>query len=62
MVFTKTPVQGAQTTIFCSVAKECEGITGKYWHDCAIKTPSKNSLNKEDCKRLWEYSAKLVVE
>ncbi len=60
LILTKTPSQGAQTSIFCAVAKECEGVSGKYWSDCAIKTPSKTSMNKEDCKRLFEYSAKMV--
>ena len=59
-VFTKTPTQGAQTSIYCSVAKECEGITGKYWSDCATKTPSKKSFDDEACKKLWDYSAQLV--
>ena len=59
-VFAKTPTQGAQTTIHCTVSEECEGITGKYWSDCAIKEPSKRALNDEDCKKLWDYSADLV--
>jgi retinol dehydrogenase-14 len=31
--FTKTPVQGAQTSIFLASSPEAEGITGKYYSD-----------------------------
>lgn len=60
LVFCKTAIQGAQTTIHCSVAKECEGITGKYWSECAVTKPSKTSLDVEQCQQLFEYSAKTV--
>ena len=59
-VFTKTPVQGAQTTIYCAVSEECEGVTGKYWTDSAVKTPKKGAFDDNECKRLWEYSLKAV--
>ena len=59
-LFTKTPRQGAQTSIHCAVASEAEGITGKYWSDCALKGPSRTALDNEACRRLWEYSKELV--
>ena len=58
--FTKTPKQGAQTTLHCAVADEAEGVTGKYWSNCAIAQPNKLSLIDEDCTRLWEYSTEQV--
>ena len=60
LFFFKTPLQGAQTTIHCAVSEECEGITGKYWSDCAVYKTHKGVLNDEDCKRLWNYSAEVV--
>ena len=42
------------------MSEECEGITGKYWSDCAIKEPHKRVYNDEDCKKLWDYSTELV--
>jgi len=27
----KTPVHGAQTSIYCAIAPELEGVTGKYY-------------------------------
>ena len=56
----KTPTQGAQTSIYCAVAKEAEGVSGKYWADCAVKGPSKRAMNDQDCQKLWEISSVLV--
>lgn len=58
--FFKNATQGAQTTIYCSVSEECEGITGKYWSNCALKEASKHAIIDEDCKRLWDYSIEQV--
>ena len=59
-LFTKTPKQGAQTTIHCAVAREVEGVSGKYWDDSAIKAPSRAARDDDDCAKLWEYSVRLV--
>uniref|UniRef100_A0A1X7UUG4 Uncharacterized protein n=1 Tax=Amphimedon queenslandica TaxID=400682 RepID=A0A1X7UUG4_AMPQE len=57
---TKTPKQGAQTTLHCAVSEEAEGVTGKYWSNCAVKKPNKLALIDEDCTKLWEYSTEKV--
>lgn len=59
-LFTKTPKQGAQTTIHCAVAREVEGVSGKYWDDSAIKVPSRAARDDDGCTKLWEYSVRLV--
>ncbi|XP_013412744.1 retinol dehydrogenase 13 [Lingula anatina] len=56
----KTPKQGAQTSIYCSVAEELDGISGKYYSDCAELEPSRRAQNEDDAKKLWEISEKLV--
>ncbi|XP_066152917.1 retinol dehydrogenase 13-like isoform X2 [Euwallacea fornicatus] len=56
----KTPEQGAQTTIYCSVDEKCATESGLYYADCVLKKPSKAARNKEDAKRLWIESLKLV--
>ena len=57
----KTPQQGAQTTIYCAVSEEMEGVTGKYLVDCKIKK-TKNSQATDDqiAERLWEVSMELT--
>ena len=60
-LFLKTPWQGAQTTIYCAVSEEMEGVTGKYLSDCKITQP-KNPQAADDqlAERLWEVSIELT--
>ena len=51
---------GAQTPIYCAVAPEVEGQDSAYWDHCAIRKPTKRVQDDEACRKLWEYSAKLV--
>jgi hypothetical protein len=60
LLFTKTPIQGAQTTVYCAVAREVEGQNGAYFDTCRLKKPSRKALNDEDCRELWEYSMKML--
>ena len=57
----KTPPQGAQTSIYCAVSEEMEGVTGQYLSDCKIFKP-KNPQATDDglAEKLWEASAKLT--
>lgn len=36
-IFFKTPEQGAQTTIHLAVSDELNGVSGKYFMDCAVR-------------------------
>ena len=56
----KTPLQGAQTTIYCAVSEEMEGVSGKFVVDCKIKKPNPQALDDEIAERLWKVSAELV--
>ena len=56
----KSPEQGAQTSIYCAVSEEMEGVSGKYLADCAIKEPSKGAQDDDAAVKLWELSLKLV--
>ena len=60
-VFLKTPLEGAQTTIFCAVSEEMEGVTGKYLADCRIMNTSNPQADDDQlAERLWEVSMKLT--
>jgi hypothetical protein len=60
-IFVKTPKQGAQTTLYCAVSEEMEGVTGQYLSDCKItKTENPQATDDELAERLWEVSAKLT--
>lgn len=58
--FMKTPVQGAQTTIYCAVDEKCANETGLYYADCTTASVSANAKNSKDAERLWSESLKLV--
>ena len=59
-LFLKTALQGAQTTIYCAVAKEVEGQNGAYFDSCRMKKPPTLALNGEYCRKLWDYSMKTL--
>ncbi|EFN65472.1 Retinol dehydrogenase 14 [Camponotus floridanus] len=58
--FFKTPVQGAQTTIHLAVSDELNGISGKYYMDCAERGLSNAVKDPAKGKKLWELSEPLV--
>ncbi|XP_050297543.1 uncharacterized protein LOC126736916 [Anthonomus grandis grandis] len=58
--FFKTPIEGAQTTIYCSVAKGIESDSGEHFADCAFVTRYKTAEDPDLPKKLWEISEKLV--
>ena len=59
--FFKTTKQGAQTTIYCAVSEEMEGVTGQYMADCKIQRPvNPQAIDDELAEQLLEASAKTV--
>ncbi|XP_065114630.1 retinol dehydrogenase 12, like [Paramisgurnus dabryanus] len=58
--FTKTSVQGAQTTIYCAVAPELDKESGKYYSDCAPANCTQAALDDDMAQRLWELSCKML--
>ena len=62
LVFFKTPWQGAQTSIYCAVSEEMEGVSGKYLADCKIQRDLKATAAADEAAadRLWRVSARMV--
>ena len=60
-LFFKNLKQGAQTSIYCAVSEEMEGVSGKYLADCRIQK-LKGDIAEDDevAERLWELSAQMV--
>ena len=60
----KDSKQGAQTTIYCSVAKECASESGNYYSDCQKKEhPNKHIIEDPGFrKKLWEISETITGE
>lgn len=58
--FSRTPEQGAQTTIFLATSPAVEGITGQYFADCKAIEPSLEARDVKVAQRLWLISAQLT--
>nr|XP_055038921.1 retinol dehydrogenase 12, like [Misgurnus anguillicaudatus] len=58
--FTKTSVQGAQTTIYCAVEPELDTESGRYYSDCAPANCCQAALDDDMAQRLWELSCKML--
>lgn len=58
--FFKSPVEGAQTTIYLSVSEDVEGISGKYFIDCKEYFLSCGAKDPATAKKMWELSEKFV--
>ncbi len=55
-----TPEAGAQTMIFLASSSDAATITGRYFHKCAVKTPTVAAQDDEAAKRLWIESARIA--
>jgi NAD(P)-dependent dehydrogenase (short-subunit alcohol dehydrogenase family) len=58
--FSKSPREGAQTSIYLAVSEEVQGVTGLYFADCNERIPGRYAQDDEAASKLWEVSAKLV--
>ena len=57
----KSPWEGAQTSIYCAVSEEMEGVSGQYLADCQIQKPVNPQANDDElADKLWEASARMV--
>ena len=56
----KTPDQGAETSVYLASAAELEGVTGKYFQDCAESQSSELSHDRELALSMWNESSGLV--
>ncbi|XP_015245194.1 PREDICTED: retinol dehydrogenase 12-like [Cyprinodon variegatus] len=59
-IFTKTTVEGAQTTIFCAVEPGLESLSGTYFSDCAPARCSRAAADDDLAQRLWEMSCNML--
>ncbi|XP_029497753.1 retinol dehydrogenase 12-like [Oncorhynchus nerka] len=58
--FTKTIVQGAQTSIYCAVEPELETESGGYYSDCKPSSCTRAARDDEMAQKLWELSCQML--
>jgi NAD(P)-dependent dehydrogenase (short-subunit alcohol dehydrogenase family) len=56
-LFAISPEKGAETLVYLASSPVVKGIGGKYWNDKTQKRSSDLSYDREQQKRLWEFSA-----
>lgn len=60
--FTKSPLQGAQTTLFCASSPDILSDSGKYFSDCACTKENVINPGEKDQRDLWKYSEDIIRE
>jgi len=48
--------QGAATTCYVAMHPQIKGISGKYFANCNIGSPSSQASDPELAKKLWQFS------
>jgi len=56
----KSPVQGAQTSVYIAASPDVEGQTGKYYAKCQEQTTNSMSHDQDLIQKLWDLSLKLT--
>ena len=56
----RSPERGAETLVYLAASPEAAGISGAYWADLEQKNSSAVSHDREQQRRLWEYSAEIT--
>ncbi|XP_030036078.2 retinol dehydrogenase 11-like [Manduca sexta] len=56
----KTPLQGAQTSIYLAVSPELKETTGKYFVDCCKARTSASGQDADLANKLWDLSCQVV--
>lgn len=59
-IYGKSSWQGAQTIIHLATSNKLEGVTGRYFTDCKVKSLNENANDRKAPKKLWEYSEKII--
>ncbi|XP_041912325.1 retinol dehydrogenase 13-like isoform X2 [Alosa sapidissima] len=59
-LFVKSPTLGAQSSVYLAVAKELEGISGRYYDVMTEKDPAPQALDERMSERLWNASVALL--
>jgi NAD(P)-dependent dehydrogenase (short-subunit alcohol dehydrogenase family) len=60
-LFSKTPAQGAATTVFAATAPELAGQSGTHLANCAVVSASPEGQDAELAERLWLASEQIVA-
>ncbi|XP_059897229.1 retinol dehydrogenase 14b [Gadus macrocephalus] len=60
LAFFRNALQGAQTLLYLACSPLVEGVSGRYFADCAEDTLLDKATDVQAAKRLWEMSERMV--
>ncbi|HMH65771.1 MAG TPA: SDR family oxidoreductase [Rhizomicrobium sp.] len=55
-----SPEEGAKTIIYLASSPEVAKVTGEYFYESKITTPTREAQNDADARRLWEISEQIA--
>uniref|UniRef100_G1Q7G2 Retinol dehydrogenase 14 n=1 Tax=Myotis lucifugus TaxID=59463 RepID=G1Q7G2_MYOLU len=58
--FFKTPVEGAQTSVYLASSPEVEGVSGKFFGDCKEQELLPKAMDESVARKLWDISEVMV--
>ena len=59
-LFSLSPEEGAETSVYLASSPEVEGVSGKYFYQKRAIPSSPSSLDEEKARQLWEVSARMT--
>jgi retinol dehydrogenase 12 len=57
--FARPVSRGAETLVYLASSPEVASMSGRYFHDCHVTTPSRAALDEVAAERLWQISHQL---
>jgi WW domain-containing oxidoreductase len=60
--FTKSPNQGAVTTVYVATSKELDAVGGSYFNNCCQCSPSVAAEDVELARSLWKLSEEMIEQ
>ncbi|CAL8314466.1 unnamed protein product [Lota lota] len=60
LTFFRSALQGAQTLLYLACSPLVEGVSGRYFADCAEETLLDKATDVQAAKRLWDLSKRMV--
>ena len=61
-MFQKTPLEGAQTSLFCTLEDHEKLQGGAFYTDSKVHKENKIAMQEENWKRLWDLSEKFIAQ
>jgi NAD(P)-dependent dehydrogenase (short-subunit alcohol dehydrogenase family) len=55
-----SPEEGARTIIYLASSPQVAEVSGEYYYECELGTPTAEARNDEDARKLWEMSESIA--